>query len=596
VLLSASKHKFRLSEEWITYKRLLTYVLPYRGRLCLGVFFGLVFGGSTGGLLAAFQKNIAVMFRVTELPVWSVILIAAALPAFAVLRGIGDFMSRYYVEWVGNRVVMNIRDQTFGHIQDLSILYFTKTGTGDLISRVTNDTMLVQRAVSTVIGDIAREPFVLMFAIGYLLWLDPLLSVMSLVLFPICIIPVQLFGRRVRRASREGQEWLAVLVTILEETITGARIVKAFGMEKYEKDRFATRNHSVFSRLMRVAKARASIEPIIVAISFIGLSLVFLYARLSGMSESDFFTYAAALVVMYQPAKKLSRIHLNIQQSSAAADRIFEILDAPVEVAESTAPTVFDETVKTVTFEKVNFAYEKEPVLQDISFEVGAGECIAIVGSSGGGKTTLVSLLPRFFDVTGGRILLNETDIRDLTLHSLRDQIGMVTQETVLFNDTVAGNISYGHMEASPASIREAARKAYAHEFIMQFPRGYETVIGERGIKLSGGQRQRLAIARAMLRNPPILILDEATSSLDTESERQVQAALDQLMSHRTVFAIAHRLSTIIHAQRILVLDQGRIVEQGTHAALLEKGGLYKRLYDMQFQDQHEHEQKEASS
>ncbi|NCC53571.1 MAG: ATP-binding cassette domain-containing protein [Spartobacteria bacterium] len=579
-----SKKKSKLTEtDWSAYRRLLNYAKPYKTRLFLGLLFGAVFGGSTIGMLGAFRENLAQMFNPATIPLSLLILIGASLPAFALLRGVGDFMSKYYVEWVGNRVVMDLRSETFTHIHDLSLIYFTRSRTGELISRTTNDTLMVQRAVSTVIGDLVREPFVLVGAIIYLFVLDPVLSCASLLLFPICIVPVALFGRRVRKASREGQQKLADIVTILEETVNGVRIVKAFGMEQYEINRFNVRNYSVFNRLMRVAKARASVEPIIVTISFIGLALALLYARWAGMTADSFFAYAAALVVMYQPAKKLSRIHLNIQQSCAAADRIFEVLDTHIEVKEAPDAVDFSEVVTEVRFEQVGFAYDDAPVLRDINCRVKAGECIALVGSSGGGKSTLVSLLPRFFDATEGVIRINGKDIRTFTLKSLRRQIGMVTQDTILFNDTVARNIAYGQQDAPMEEIMTAARRAHAHGFITEMPEGYDTIIGERGVKLSGGQRQRLAIARAMLRNPPILILDEATSALDTESERQVQAALDELMTERTVFAIAHRLSTIAHANRILVLDNGHIAEEGPHEDLLKKNGIYKRLYDMQF-------------
>jgi len=583
-----SKHGQQEDEkrpDYSTYRRLLRYVRPYSFRLGLGIFFGLIFGSSNLGLLGALRKNLDVMFDPGELPLWTLVAVAALLPVFAIVRSIGDFASRYFVEWVGNRVVMDLRSRTFAHIHDLSLLYFTQSRTGDLITRVTSDTMMIQRAVSGVIGDMAREPFALLAAVGYLLWLDARLAALSLVLFPICIIPVALFGRRVRKSARQSQERFSDVISILQESIIGVRIVKAFGMEQYEKDRFDVQNQKMFRRLMRVVRARASVEPIIITISFIGLSLVLLYARWTHMSTGDLFTFAAALVMMYQPAKKLSRIQMQIQQSCASADRIFEILDTPVSVAERPDARRFDEPVREIAFRDVTFAYEEQTILDGISFTVKAGECVAFVGSSGAGKTTLVSLLPRFFDVNGGAVCLNEYDIRDLTLASLRGQIGMVTQETVLFNDTVANNIAYGKKEVSREAIEEAARKAHAHEFIVELSDGYQTVIGEQGLRLSGGQRQRLAIARAMLRNPPILILDEATSSLDTESERQVQIALDDLMTNRTVLAIAHRLSTIQQADRIIVLAHGKIAEQGTHEELLARGGQYKYLYDLQFKD-----------
>jgi subfamily B ATP-binding cassette protein MsbA len=582
--MNAKRKKRKLTQEdWATYRRLLTYTKPYKVRLILGVIFGMLFGGSTGGILMAIKENVQEMFDPTHMPLAQVLGIAALLPLFAGLRGIGDYFSRYFVQWVGNRVVLDLRRDTFAHIHDLSVLYFTRSRTGELISRTTNDTMMVQRAVSTVIGDLVRQPFVLIAAVTAMMMLDPKLAAYGLVLFPVCIIPVALYGRRVRKSSREGQEKLADLLSILQESIMGVRIVKAFGMADYEKERFNNQNRAVFRRLMNVVRAKAAVEPIIVTISAVGLSLVLMYVRWTKMPADIFFTYAAALVMLYEPVKKLSRIHLNIQQSCAGADRIFEILDTEIRVKEATDPVLLGNRVSEVEFRDVDFAYDDEPVLQNISFSVREGECVAFVGSSGAGKSTLVGLLPRFYDVSQGAVLMNGRDVRDYSLKSLREQIGLVSQETVLFNDTVANNIAYGQQQASRDAIEEAARKAHAHDFIMQLPEGYDTIIGERGLRLSGGQCQRLAIARAMLRNPPILILDEATSALDTESERQVQAALDELMAHRTVFAIAHRLSTIAHADRIIVLEKGEIAEQGSHEELLALNGLYKYLYDLQF-------------
>ncbi len=570
---------------WTTYRRILRYARPYAGRIALGVFFGVVFGGSTTGALVALRQTLEKVFNPGAYSLSAVIGVAVLLPVFGLARGLGDYFSTYLLEWVGNRVVLDLRVALFRHLQDLSLSFYGHSRTGDLISRTTNDTQLVERAVSTVLSDLAKQPFTLMGMIGLLLYLDWRLAFISLVVFPVCILPVAMFGRKVRRSAREGQEWMADLVSILEENVTGARIVKAFGMEPHEIARFLQRCRGVFSRAMRVTRARASVEPVIVFISLVGFGLILLYARWRQMSFAEFFTFGAALVAMYEPVKKLSKIHLGIQQSSAAADRIFEVLDEPVRVTEKLGARVLAGPVARIAFDGVHFAYEDRPVLQDIAFEARRGACVALVGSSGSGKTTLVSLLPRFYDVTEGRILVNGTDIRELTLESLRRQIGLVTQETILFNDTVAQNIAYGLPGADRMAIENAARRANAHDFILALPQGYDTVIGERGSRLSGGQRQRLAIARALLRDAPILILDEATSALDTESERLVQDALDTLMTGRTVFAIAHRLSTIQHADLILVLEQGRIVERGAHRDLLAADGVYRRLYDMQFRD-----------
>lgn len=568
-------------QQWASYKRMIGYARPYMVRLIVGGVFGVIFAGSTTGLLVALRD---ILRNVLQNISWmAVILTALCLMILAAGRGVGQFLSEYFMQWVGNKVVMDMRIATFAHLQDLSMRFFSKTKTGELISRTVNDSMMIERAVSVVLGDLVKEPFVLLGAVGYLFWLDPKLAFASLVLFPICIVPIAIFGRRVRRYAKHGQERLAALVSIMQEALMGARIVKAFGMESYEVARFAEQCQLFFNRTMRVARDKAIIEPLIVFISAVGLALVLFYTRWVHMPVEDLLTFAAAMVLMYEPVKKLSKIHLHIQQTSASADRIFEILDTPVAIKDTTGALDLRDRIESLRFDNVQFAYDVQPVLSDIAFTVAAGERVAIVGGSGAGKTTLVNLIPRFYDVTGGGLFINGTDIRRFTLKSLRQQIGMVTQETILFNDTVTANIAYGHVDASRAAIEQAARRAHAHEFILEMPEGYDTIIGERGVRLSGGQCQRLAIARAILRNPPILILDEATSALDTESERLVQAALDDLMEGRTVFAIAHRLSTVINCDRIIVLDEGRLVESGKHQELLDRNGMYRRLYDLQF-------------
>ena len=567
-----------------TYRRLLGYVRPHRVRLAVGVLFGLLFAGSTTGMLFVVKRLIETVFVERVDNFRAAVAIAVLLPAFALVRGVGFYVSRYLVEWVGNRVVMDLRIAIFDRLQNLSLSFFTQSRTGELISRTSNDTSLVERAVSTVLADLLQQPFVLVGAAGYLIWLDWKLAFASLVVFPVCLVPIAVFGRRVRRYAREGQQRLADLVSLLQETISGVRVVKAFGMEDYERGRFNRSSGSVFSRIMRVTRARIAVEPIIVEFSVIWIALLLMYAWWSKLPVQDFLTFVAALVVMYDPVKKLGNLHMNVQHSAAAADRIFEILDTEVTVCEAPDAVVLAEPVRRVAFEDVDFAYDGEPVLHGIRLEVPAGRRVALVGPSGSGKTTLVSLLPRFFDPSRGRITLNGRDVREFTLRSLRAQMGLVTQETVLFNDSVAANIAYGCPDTPRVAIEDAARRAQADGFIRELPEGYDTVIGERGVRLSGGQRQRLAIARAILRNPPILILDEATSALDTESERLVQAALDDLMTGRTVFVIAHRLSTITGADRILVMDRGVVAEEGTHAELLARGGIYRRLHDLQFQ------------
>ncbi len=574
----------RLQTDWGTYRRLLRYVQPYRWRLAIGFLCGIIFGGSTVGALSAVPKVLDRFFDLDTPMTWrAVAAISALLLAMVLVRGVGAFFSATLIQWVGNRVVMDLRVEAFRHLQDLSVAYYDTSKTGEMISRTVNDATLLERAVSTVITDVARQPVLFIGALCYIFYLNWQLALVSLVLFPLCLVPIALFGRRVREAGREGQQRLADIVSIMQEAIGGVRIVKAFGMEAHEEQRFTRQCTAFFRRIMRVVRSKALIEPIIFIISALGLVLTLTYARHTGMSLNEFLGFGLALIVLYDPIKRLSKVHLSIEHSCAAADRLFEILDAPCLVTDRPHATPLVPPIREVRFEHVAFAYAQTPVLRDIDLTVPAGEMVALVGGSGAGKTTLINLLPRFFDVTGGSLLINGTDVRDLTLESLRRQIGVVTQETFLFNETVAANIAYGKPGATREEIEAAARRAHAHEFITQMDQGYETMVGERGVRLSGGQRQRLAIARAILRNPPILLLDEATSALDTESERLVQEALDEVMKGRTVFAIAHRLSTIISAHRIVVLDRGRIIEIGTHQALLDAGGAYRRLYELQF-------------
>lgn len=570
---------------WTAYRRLLGYALRYRVRILLGLLCGLIYGAANGGLMWVLKGGFDTVFDINEVPLPQILLVVMLLPLVGLVRGVAEYGSKYLIQWVGNRVVLDLRDALFAHLNRLSLGYFVQSRTGEVISRITNDTTVVQSSVSTVVEDIAKEPATIVAMMVYIFTLDPMLALISLVLFPVCILPVAWFGSKVRIHARESQERIADLVSILQEGVSCVRIVKAFGMEGYEQDRFHRQNKQFFHRSMKVAKARAAVEPIIVFITTLGFSLLLVYVRVVHMTASEFITFAGAMVMLYAPVKKLSRIHLQVEQAAASAERIFEVLDTEVEVHDRPDAVVFDEPVRSIAFDHVSFAYGDRNVLSDLSLEVMAGTRVAIVGGSGAGKTTLISLLPRFYDPSSGRVLINDRDITGLQLASLRRQIGLVTQDTVLFNDTVANNIGYGSGTVSREQVMAAATRANAHEFIMAMPDGYDTVIGELGSRLSGGQRQRLAIARAMLRNPPIMLLDEATSALDTESERLVQAALNELMKGRTVFAIAHRLSTVINSDLILVMDQGRIAESGRHEELLGRGGLYKKLYDMQFTD-----------
>jgi subfamily B ATP-binding cassette protein MsbA len=515
--------------------------------------------------------------------------IAGAIVLLSLVKGIGAYFSGYLMEDVGQRVVMNLRDGLYGHILGQSASFFARNTTGQLLSRVSNDVGQVQRAVSETAGDLLRESLALVGYAAVLFYYDARLALVCMTGAPLVVYPLIRLGQRIRRTARRSQEALEVMSHVGHETFSAHRIVKAFGAEELEATRFRATLMNLYRTNMRVVRALSVLPPSMELLGGIGLALALWYGSgqiASGRLTTGAFTsFVAALFLMYAPAKKLSRVNANLQQTIAAADRIFEMLDTHTEVPEAPGAIPLPPFSSAIEFRDVSFAYEDthpRAILRGISFKVPAGKMIAIVGRSGAGKTTLVNLLPRFFDVSAGAIHIDGRDVRDVTLKSLRAQIGIVTQETVLFDDTIANNIAYGTRTASPAEVEAAARAAHAHEFISAAPDGYQTRIGERGQKLSGGQRQRLAIARALLKNAPILILDEATSSLDAEAELLVQDALAALMLNRTSFVIAHRLSTIMRADAIIVLERGRIVEIGQHDELLNRDGAYAALYKMQ--------------
>jgi subfamily B ATP-binding cassette protein MsbA len=507
-----------------------------------------------------------------------------------VAKGVGTFLSTYLMTDVGQRVVRDLRNELFRHILDQSAGFFKRRTSGQLMSLITNDVGQVQHAVSETVGDLLRESLALVFYTGVMLYLNPRLAVVCLTGAPLVLYPLVRLGQRIRSTARRSQEALEHISHLSAESFTGHRIVKAFGTEGHEEARFRQASNRLYRINMRVTTALASLPPLMELLGGVGIVTAIWYAsRRIGADEltvGEFMAFIMAAFMMYGPARKLSRVNANLQQAIGASQRIFEMLDTHTEVTDRPGAGSLAALRSSIEFRHVSFSYDDGPgheILRDVSFTVQAGEVIALVGLSGAGKTTLINLIPRFYDVTAGAILIDGVDIRDVTLRSLRAQIGMVTQETVLFDDTIAANIRYGSPGATPQQIEAASRAANAHDFVVGLAAGYETRIGERGQRLSGGQRQRLAIARALLKNPPILILDEATSSLDAESERLVQDALGNLMMNRTSFVIAHRLSTVRRADAIIALERGRIAEVGRHDELLGRpSGVYRKLYALQ--------------
>jgi subfamily B ATP-binding cassette protein MsbA len=520
---------------------------------------------------------------------WTVV--AFALVAATVLKGIFDYAGTYLVNYAGFGMITDLRDDLYNAVLRSSAAFFTKHTTGTLLSTIVNDIEKVQYAMSGVLAEFLQQFFTFLFTAAVVVLVGGKLAWVLLLFVPAILYSSRKIGRQVRSTTRGGQDKLAEIQNILHETITGNRIVKAFGMENWEVERFRAAARRLFRANLRLVAAFAISSPLMDILGAIAIALLLLMGRdqinKHVFTAGTFFTFIVAVFKLYDPVRKFALFNNNFQQAVGASSEIFRFMDIEDEVREKPGAKRMGKFARAIRFVDVSFSYEPAEdspvVLHDINLEVKAGEVLAVVGSSGAGKSTLVHLIPRFFDVSGGRILIDDNDVRDVTLESLRSQIGIVTQETVLFNDTARNNIAYGQPHVSQKRVEEAARAARAHEFICGLPEGYNTMIGERGVRLSGGERQRIAVARAILKNAPILILDEATSALDSESESLVQAALQNLMSGRTVFVIAHRLSTVRRADRIVVLDNGTIGEIGAHEELMQKLGTYRRLYELQF-------------
>jgi subfamily B ATP-binding cassette protein MsbA len=584
-----------------SYRRLYAYVKPYKVRFITGLALGLAYGGVNSLFPIAIAKVTSTIFRGgAPSPVGigsnihaldngpkinSIILICLAIPAIMTVRSLCSYGSTYCMQWVSNKVVSDIRIQLFTKMLHNSMDFFNKARSGFLMSVITNNTRVMQMALSTVGSDVFKQPITIVGAISVLLVMDWRFTLVTLILFPTCLLPLRIYGRRARKAVQDEQEGMAEMVVTMQETFAGIRVIKSFAREAHQEKEFKRSNQMQFSQVMRIIRSLEAVGPLVETIAAIGVGFALLYVYAANLSVGRFFGLISGIFILYDPIKTLSRIHLVMQRSIAATTSIFSLLDSQPTVRDEPNAVALSSSQGRLDFEDVTFRYANTltDAISNLTLHIEPGKTYALVGASGAGKSTILSLILRLYDPTSGAVKIDGRDLRSVTQKSLRERIGLVTQETFLFHDTIFSNIQFGRLNATADEVHEAARAAYAHDFIMAQPKGYQTVIGDKGCLLSGGQQQRLAIARAILKNAPILLLDEATSSLDSESEQQIQKALAELATGRTVIAIAHRLSTVLSADQIIVMDSGRIKEIGTHAELLEKSGYYRRLYDHQF-------------
>jgi len=588
------------------YIRTLRLLLPYKGRFAIALLCMVGYALSNGAmayLIGPVMKFLftagtgegvtLVPFQLISIPRERMLLaIPLAIIIVGVVKGASSFGQTYFMGYVGQGVVRDIRKDLYDHILNMPVGFFSATPTGELVSRLTNDVNLLQMTTSDALTTLLKQSLSIIVLAAVIIGMDWKLALVASVALPLCFYPIRRFGKKMKRVSTRGQEIMGTMMALLGEAIGGIRIVKAFCMEGYESARFQVENERLTRYRLKAIRVRSISSPLMETVGAVGFALTIWYAsyRISTgeLRPEAFISFFAAVIMFYQPVKALNGVNLNIQNGLAAAARIFNVIDMPTEIDAPRGKAVLPGVTREVTFDSASFNYGEKQILRDIDLRVNVGEVLAIVGSSGAGKTTLVNLLPRFYDVTAGAIRIDGMDIREVTLRSLRSNIAIVSQQVVLFNDTVTNNIAYGDRERTQEEVIAAAKAANAHGFISRLPAGYETVIGESGVRLSGGERQRLSIARAILKDAPLLILDEATSSLDTESELEVQKGLENLMAGRTTFVIAHRLSTVRNATRIIVLSGGRIIETGRHGELMERSGEYARLYAMQFGEKRE--------
>lgn len=569
------------------YLRIVKYAAPYKWIIALSMLASVGVAGSDA-VIAYLVKPF-----VDDLIVAGNLGLAKLIPflvvGLAAFKGASRYVQEYNIRTAGQRAIQDIRNEVFGYAIKLSMRFYTNNSSGSLMSKILNDVNVMQAAFADVLVVLLRETLTLTALTGYALYADWKMALMAFIVIPASAWPAAAIGKKIKKFSRKGQDAMGTITAVLEQSFSGIKVIKTFATEEQEEQKFIRENAGFFKFIRKTIKYSAASSPIMELLTSFGVAAVLWYGlnRVAAeeITKGELFSILAAILLMYTPLKRLTRVNNVIQQAIGAAERVFEVLDNQAEIVDAADAIALPRSQGYVNFENVDFAYDDDLVLRNFSVVAKPGEVVALVGPSGAGKSTFIGLLNRFYDPQQGQILIDWKDIRSLTKKSLHDNLALVDQETFLFNDTLMNNIRYGRPDADFNAVEVAARQAYADEFICQLPDGYETMVGDRGVRLSGGQRQRICIARAILRDAPILLLDEATSALDTESEAMVQHALGNLMANRTTFVIAHRLSTIMHADRILVLDKGEIVESGNHEELLQQGGLYKRLYDTQFED-----------
>jgi subfamily B ATP-binding cassette protein MsbA len=586
------------------YREMFPFLKPHLGRFILALVFGGLFGLISGLLPLVLNfvnsqvfphgKNKVDMLNDavngTGTGINSVVLVCSVIPFIFILRSLCDYLNSYYMAWVALRVLADIRCKLYTHILHQSLEFFNRERSGNLISRVANDTRTAQVALTSISSDLIKQPLTVISAFAVLLHLDWKFTIVSLFLFPVSIVPIVYYGKKVRRQGKFEEERIGSMMSILQESFAGIRVIKAFAREKREAENFESLSNEQFKSGIRVRKAIEIVSPMVEAVSAVGVGLALFYVWYTHLSAAKFLALLAGIFMLYDPIKKLSRIHLVMQQCFNATNNIFEVLKRQPAIQDVPGAIEIVGSEGDIRIENVTFRYRPglPSAVQNLSLHVEPGRYYALVGMSGAGKSSILSLLLRFYEPESGFIRLDGRDIKTIKQTSLREQIGMVSQETFLFHDSILSNIRYGRLNASKEEVIDAAKQAYAHDFIMNQPHGYETVIGDKGCLLSGGQQQRVSIARALLKNAPVLLLDEAMSALDSEAEREIQAGLDRLSEGRTVIAIAHRLSTVLKADQIVVMDRGELKEIGTHRELLESSTIYRKLYDLQFNVQAE--------